>query len=106
MERFEQVTVIKKANVYYGGNVTSRTVLFADGARKTLGIMMPGEYEFDTAQAETMEILGGNVDVRLPGASDWKTFRAGQTFEVAPRSKFGLRVREVTDYCCSYGPSA
>ena len=53
-EVFENVTVVKKANVYFGGTVTSRTVLFANGEKKTLGIMMPGEYEFGTAYAETV----------------------------------------------------
>lgn len=50
-DQFENVTVIKKANVYFDGKVTSRTVLFPDGSRKTLGFMLPGEYEFNTAPA-------------------------------------------------------
>ena len=45
MTEFKNVTVVKKANVYFDGKVTSRTVLFADGTKKTLGIMMPGDYE-------------------------------------------------------------
>ena len=59
MQEFKNVTVIKKANVYFDGKVTSRTVLFSDGTKKTLGIMMPGEYEFGTADKEIMEILSG-----------------------------------------------
>jgi len=102
MDRFERVTVLKRANVYYDGKVTSRTVLFADGTRKTLGIMMPGDYEFETAEQETMEILGGSLEVRLPGVPEWTTFGPGQSFEVPARSKFALRVRQVADYCCSY----
>jgi uncharacterized protein YaiE (UPF0345 family) len=42
MSEFPNVTVVKKANVYFEGNVTSRVVLFPDGSRKTLGIMLPG----------------------------------------------------------------
>ena len=37
---FKNVTVVKKANVYFDGKVTSRTVLFDDGEKKTLGIMI------------------------------------------------------------------
>ena len=48
------------------------------------------------------EILGGELDVRLPGAADWKTFQAGQSFEVAANAKFSLKVKVLTDYCCSY----
>ena len=54
MDRFEQVTIVKQANVYYDGKVTSRTVLFADGTRKTLGIILPGKYSFGTAEKEHM----------------------------------------------------
>jgi len=42
-------------------------VLFADGAKKTLGIMQPGEYEFGTGDTEIMKILSGEIDVSLPG---------------------------------------
>lgn len=102
MSEFTNVTIIKKANVYFDGKVTSRTVLFADGTKKTLGIMMPGEYEFDTAAAEIMEMLGGSMEVLLPGADTWQTFSEGQSFEVPANSKFSLKIREVADYCCSY----
>jgi purine/pyrimidine-nucleoside phosphorylase len=99
---FNNVTVIKKANVYFDGNVTSRTLLLADGSKKTLGVMLPGEYEFSTADRETMEILAGDLEVLLPGAAGWKTVRDGETFEVPAQSKFSLRVKKITDYCCSF----
>jgi len=102
MQEFRNVTVVKKANVYFGGTVTSRTVLFADGSKKTLGIMVPGEYEFGTAQKEIMEILAGELEVKLPGAAAWKAVRAGDTFEVPANAKFNLKVKSLTDYCCSY----
>lgn len=102
MDRFDNVTVIKKSNVYFDGKVTSRTVIFDGGEKKTLGIMMPGEYEFGTAEKEVMEILVGKLDVLLPGSSEWVTFEGGQAFEVAADSKFKLVVKELTDYCCSY----
>ena len=59
MSEFKNVTVVKKANVYFDGKVTSRTLLFPDGSKKTLGMMLPGEYEFGTASKELMEILVG-----------------------------------------------
>jgi purine/pyrimidine-nucleoside phosphorylase len=102
-DSFENVTIVKKANVYFDGKVTSRTVLFADGTRKTLGFMMPGEYEFGTDSREVMEILGGELLVLLPGQKDWQTFKAGQAFEVPGDSSFKLELDGVVDYCCSYG---
>jgi len=102
MDQFENVVIVKKANIYFDGKVTSRTVLFPDGTKKTLGIMLPGEYEFGTAAAEIMEILAGQMDVLLPGQQAWKTYQAGDVFQVPANSKFQLKVQTVADYCCSY----
>jgi len=102
MSEFKNVTVVKKANVYFDGKVTSRTVLFPDGSKKTLGIILPGEYEFSTASKEVMGILAGELEVLLPGAKGWKTVKAGESFEVPAQSKFSLKVKSITDYCCSY----
>jgi uncharacterized protein YaiE (UPF0345 family) len=102
MDRFEQVTIVKQANVYYEGRVTSRTVLFADGSRKTLGIILPGKYSFGTAQKEQMEILGGVLKALLPGESAWRAFAAGESFEVPANSSFEVEAEGVCDYCCSY----
>jgi len=102
MQEFKNVTVVKKANAYFDGKVTSRTVLFSDGTKKTLGIMMPGEYEFGTDVKEIMEILAGKLTVQLPGCPEWKSIQGGQSFDVPAKSKFKLRVAELTDYCCSY----
>ncbi len=102
MEQFNNVSIIKKANVYFDGKVTSRTVIFENGEKKTLGIMLPGEYEFGTADKEIMEIMAGNLDVKLPGSSEWVTIQSGQSFEVPANSKFQLVVKEISDYCCSY----
>jgi len=102
-DKFENVTVIKKANVYFDGKVTSRNVLFADGTRKTLGFMLPGEYEFSTGAREVVELLDGGMDVLLPGRTDWQTFKTGETFEVPANSSFQLKLTGPVDYCCSYG---
>jgi hypothetical protein len=102
MDKWENATVVKKANIYFDGKVTSRTVFLADGSRKTLGIMLPGEYEFSTSTAEEMEILGGEMAVLFPNAADWRTFTAGDRFDIAANVHFQLQVRAVTDYCCSY----
>jgi uncharacterized protein YaiE (UPF0345 family) len=102
MSKFDNVSVEKKANVYFDGKVTSRTVYFADGTRKTLGIILPGEYEFGTADKEQMEVLAGTLEVQYQGSKDWITFKAGQTFEIPANSKFIVAAKEVADYCCSY----
>ena len=101
-ESFENVTAVKKANVYFGGQVTSRTVIFADG-KKTLGFMQAGDYEFGTDEPERMEMLGGSMEVKLDGEDQWTTYSEGQSFNVPGKSKFALKVAEGgADYCCSY----
>lgn len=101
MTDFNNVTITREANIYFDGKVTSRAVHFDDGTRKTLGIMLPGEYEFNTDSKELMEIQAGNLEVQLPG-EDWKTIKAGESFEVPANASFKLKVYQVTDYCCSY----
>jgi len=102
MSEFNNVTVLKKANIYFDGKVTSRTVIFPDNSRRTLGIMLPGEYIFNTDDKEIVEISSGELEVLIMDAEGWKTITAGMQFEVPAKSKFSLKVKTVTDYCCSY----
>ncbi|TAN42821.1 MAG: pyrimidine/purine nucleoside phosphorylase [Nitrospirae bacterium] len=102
MEEFRDVTVVKKANVYFDGKVTSRTVIFRDGSKKTLGVMLPGEYEFNTADKELMEIMSGELDVTIAGQAGNRAIKGGESFEVPANSKFSMKVKTLTDYCCSF----
>jgi len=102
MDCFENVCVKKKANIYYDGKVSSRTIIFPDGSRKTLGIMLPGEYEFKTESEEQIELLQGNAYFKLPGSKGWKVFKGGDSLTIPPKSKFKVKVTEILDYCCSY----
>ncbi len=102
MSKFENVTVVKNANIYFDGKVTSRTIVFNGGSEKTLGIMLPGDYEFNTDAKEHMEIMSGELEVLLPQESGWKKITGGESFEVPEKSKFKLKIKSITDYCCSF----
>jgi uncharacterized protein YaiE (UPF0345 family) len=102
MSTFENVSVVKKANVYFDGNVSSRTIVFADGSKKTLGFMLPGEYTFNTGDAEIMEIMAGDLEVLLPGTETWQAITGGQSFDIPANSKFTMKVKTASDYCCSF----
>lgn len=101
MSTINNASIVKKANIYYDGKVTSRTVNLSDGSTQSLGIMLPGEYTFGTNEAEIMEMLSGELDIRLPG-EEWKTLNTPETFHVGANSSFDLKIKTVTDYCCSY----
>jgi len=101
MAKLENVNVVKEANIYYDGKVTSRTVELSDGSTQSLGIMLPGEYTFGTNEAEIMEMMSGELEIRLPNEG-WKTINTPETFNVPANSSFDLKIKTVTDYCCSY----
>ncbi len=99
---FGNATITKKANQYFGGEVTSRTVIVEEGIRKTLGIMMPGSYTFNTLEAEHIEILAGDVEIEFPDDNNKERYKEGEYFEVPANSSFDIKVNSVTDYCCTY----
>ncbi len=102
MADFTNVSIVKKGNVYFEGKVTSRTILFPNGEKKTLGFMQIGEYEFNTSEAEIMEIQSGKLLALIADSEEWISFSAGQEFSIPANSKFKMKVSEVTDYLCSF----
>ena len=102
IEKLENVTAIAKANVYFDGKVVSHTVYMENGDRKTLGLFLPGEYEFVTGDAEIMDLTDGVCQVLLPGSSEWQELKAGETFNIPANSKFGFRCYVPVQYVCSY----
>lgn len=104
-QSFSSVNVKVAANVYFDGKVTSRTLEFPDGTTKTLGILLPGEYEFGTGLAEQMQLVSGAADVQLPGSEEWKHVPSGGEFFVPSDARFRIRVAGVTDYICSFLPA-
>ncbi len=99
---FNNVKIVKEANVYFDGKVSSRTFFMEDGERKTLGFMIAGEYTFSAGVEELMEVLGGEMDIKLPNESVFSTYTAGMSFVVPANSSFDVRVEKYADYCCSY----
>jgi len=101
MAEFNNVSIAKAANILFDGNITSRTIVFEDNTRKTLGIMLAGEYELNTVHKEVMDIQRGVLEVMLP-AQDWVRYEGPASFEIQANSKFKLRVHSLVDYCCSF----
>jgi len=100
---FKNVEVKKKANVYHGGKVTSRTVVTPQGEMKTLGVMLPGTYRFSTQAPEVMEITQGHCRVKLADQQHWTDYPAGSSFTVPGNSHFEIEVTDLLDYVCHFG---
>lgn len=102
MDRFDNVAVVKKANVYFDGKCVSHTVVFPDGTRKSVGVIFPSTLVFNTGAPEIMEINAGRCRVRLPGR-DWQVFGAGDRFSVSGNASFEIETVETLDYVCHFG---
>ena len=103
MAQFDNVSIIKLANVYFDGRCVSHTIRFADGSSKTLGVILPSSLTFNTGAPEVMEGVAGSCRVRLQGQSDWKTYAAGQSFDVPANSSFEIACDEPYHYICHFG---
>jgi uncharacterized protein YaiE (UPF0345 family) len=103
MSQFDNVSVVKKANVYFDGKCISHTVVFPDGTRKSVGVILPASLVFSTGAPEIMEINAGRCRVRMKGESEWRSFGAGERFSVPGNSSFDIEVSETLDYVCHFG---
>lgn len=103
-DQFDKVSVVCKANIYFDGKVVSHSIVFADGTKKTLGLIYPGEYTFNTGAPERMEIVAGSCRAKIKGEADLKTYAAGTHFDVPGESSFEIAVDDgIAEYVCSFG---
>jgi purine/pyrimidine-nucleoside phosphorylase len=101
--QFDGVSVVAKANVYFDGKVVSHTVLLPGGTKKTLGLIYPGSFNFNTGAPEAMEIVAGACRVKIKGEKEGKTYAAGTVFHVPGNSAFDIAVDSgITEYICTY----
>ena len=102
MSQFDHVSVVKQANVYFDGKCVSHIVLFADGTKKTVGVIFPSQLTFNTGAPEIMEVNAGRCRVRLKGESQWREYAAGERFSVPGNSSFDIETVELLDYVCHF----
>ena len=102
-EQFVGVTAVTKANIYFNGSVVSHAIILPDGNKKTLGLIYPGKYHFNTEAAEKMEIISGQCKVALDGRDQNHAYSAGDSFDVPAKSGFTIEVsKEICEYVCSF----
>ena len=101
--QFDNVSVIKKANLYFDGKCVSHNIVLADGSKKSVGVIFPSSLVFNTGAPEIMELNAGKCRIRLKGESEWKTYEGGQSFNVPGTSSFDIETIETLDYVCHLG---
>ena len=102
-DEIKNVTVKLKANIYFEGGVISHTLLSTKGSKQTVGLIRPGTYHFTTDTPEQMDLIAGSCRVKFSDESQWKIYKAGETFNVPGKSAFDIAVDSgVAEYLCSY----
>ncbi len=102
MSQFDNVSVLKQANVYFDGKCISHTVVFGNGEKKTVGVILPSKLTFNTGAPEIMEGVAGKCLVTLAGETEAKEYGAGQSFHVPGNSSFEIEVAEAYHYVCHF----
>lgn len=103
MSQFDNVSVIKQANVYFDGKCVSHTIILADGTKKSVGVILPAKLVFNTGAPEIMEGIAGTCRVKLAGSDEVKEYKAGESFSVPGNSSFEIEVTEAYHYVCHFG---
>lgn len=89
------------SNEYFNSKVKSLGYTSATGT-STVGVMEEGEYEFGTSTHETMIVIEGELIALLPGEKEWKSYKAGASFEVEANVKFKVKSVGQSSYLCRY----
>ncbi|NJM94477.1 MAG: pyrimidine/purine nucleoside phosphorylase [Cytophagales bacterium] len=88
-------------NEYFGGQVRSLGYQTADG-KATVGVMLPGTYQFNTGQMEIVTIMEGRMLVKLAGEDQFYPFELTESFEVPAHSSFEVQIESPTSYLCQF----
>jgi purine/pyrimidine-nucleoside phosphorylase len=90
-----------KTNEYFDGNVKS-IAFELPGGPATIGVMAAGEYNFGTSSVEYMTVTSGELQVKQPGETEWKSYKPFNTFVVAKGVTFKVKAETDTTYLCLY----
>jgi purine/pyrimidine-nucleoside phosphorylase len=102
-EKFDGVSVNTQASVYFDGKCVSHGITFADGTKKSVGVVLPSTLTFNTGAPEIMECVAGSCEYKLAGTDAWVTSSAGERFSVPGNSAFDIRVTQAYHYICHFG---
>lgn len=89
------------SNEYFNATVKSLGYTSKTG-KSTVGVMEEGNYEFGTSTHETMTVIEGELIALLPNQTVWKSYKNGESFEVAANTVFKVKSVGQTSYLCTY----
>ena len=99
----DNISITTQANVYFDGKCVSHSITFADGSKKTVGVLLPATLTFNTGAPEIMECVAGSCEYKRAGSQAWVKSVAGEKFSVPGNSSFEIRVAEAYHYICHFG---
>lgn len=102
-ETFDSVCVNTQASVYFDGKCVSHGITFADGTKKSVGVVLPSTLTFNTGAPEIMECVAGGCEYQPAGTSEWLKSTPGHSFSIPGNSSFNIRVTEPYHYICHFG---
>ena len=97
------ITVSTQANVYFDGKCVSHNIAYADGTKKSVGVVLPATLIFNTGAPETMECVAGSCEYKLAGSDVWLKSGPGEKFSIPGNSSFQIRVADAYHYSCHFG---
>jgi len=89
-----------KVNEYFDGDVKSLRAE-SEGQEFTVGVVLPGNYNFSTGKNEHITVTLGQLEVKLPG-TDWQKVNPGETIMMPAKVGFQLRTGLTSSYLCLY----
>ena len=102
-DHIANISVTTRANVYFDGKCVSHGITFADGSKKSVGVVLPSTLTFNTGAPEIMECVAGACEYKLAGSDAWLKSSPGEKFSVPGNSSFEIRVTEAYHYICHFG---
>ena len=70
-EKIDNVSITTQANVFFDGKCVSHAITFADGTKKSVGVILPASLTFNTGVPEIMECVAGACEYKLDGSDTW-----------------------------------
>lgn len=90
-------------NEYFDGQVKSLSGFAIEQLNASCGVMLAGEYRFNTQSREYMRVLNGSMRVQIGSdTASWQQIQAGSEFCVPANSFFTAQIDAPCIYLCRY----